>query len=530
MRFSISRVLSATLLAWVLILSSSATAQVLRPSESIYLQLRGGATLYSGDLTEDTFSEPGVAAGLEVGYLFSPSLSLGLGFVYHDLPIREGIQYVGDGAQQGGGGFITKEQSGLAYQFQGLVRYSPFMGRIAPFAEAGGAFVLGQGTEAGRNNGSADDGVLGYGPVAGLGVDIALTPQLGFALGAQSTFIFPDVALDDADPGAFGADGDDSDFDVLTTLHGGLRYALRAPHTPVEIERLDCPSELTQGESGAFSVRTNSDATQPISVSWDWGDGSTGAGRTASHTYRATGTYTVMAMASGDYNQETARCDVTVVEPQIAPRLASCRINPTQVELGESVAFEGMLNSDATPPVTISVDWGDGVESPNTAFPSVNIYDETGTYTVTATATNAYGSDSCQATVTVVNSACFDVSELNSVYFEFGSSALTADAIDRLEENLILLRRCPDLCVLIRAYTDDRETDQLRLSQRRADAIRDYYAAAGIDISRLRAEGLGEDPSANSKEDPGPGDSRARRGDSIPATCGTFAPTGRSRR
>ncbi len=518
-----SHTLTASLLAWglVLLLSSAAAAQVLRPSESIYFQLRGGATVYSGDLEEDTFSDPGFGVGLEAGYHFNPALSFGLGGMYHEVPMRDGIRFE-DGEE------VAQEQSGQAYQLQGLLRYLPLAGRISPFVELGGALVFGQGTEAGRGNGEADDNIIGYGPVAGLGLDIALTSQLGFTLGAQSTFVFPDVALDNADPSAFGDVEDDAAYDILSTLHGGVRYALRAPYTPVEITRLDCPAELTAGERGTFSLDTNPNATQPVSISWDWDDGTTGAGRTASHTYRTPGTYTVAAQASGDYNEAMSTCLVTVIEPQIAPVLSACRVSMTQVDLGESVSFDGSVNIDATAPVSISLDWGDGTMG--SGLPAAHNYGQTGTYSVIATATNAYGSDSCQATVSVVQSACFDVSELNSVNFEFGSSALTADAVARLDENLTLLSRCPDLCVLIQAYTDDREGDQLRLSQRRADAIRDYYVSRGVELGNLRAEGRGADPSADSKEDPGPGDSRARRGDSIPADCGTFAPTGRSRR
>ena len=180
--------------------------------------------------------------------------------------------------------------------------------------EAGGALVLGQGTEAGRNNGSPDDDVLGYGPVGGLGVDIALTPQLGFTLGAQSTFVFPDVALDNADPGALGEDGDDADYDALTTIYGGLRYAFRAPHTPVEITRLDCPAELIAGDSGTFSVRTNADATPPVSISWAWGDGSTGAGMTATHTYRTPGTYTATLRMENRYGFDSCEGAVTITD------------------------------------------------------------------------------------------------------------------------------------------------------------------------------------------------------------------------
>lgn len=528
MRFSHPRPFLALLAAWgfVLLFSSSAGAQVLRPSESLYVQLRGGVSAYFGDLDDsEGFGNPGVGAGAEIGYLFNPNVSFGLGFMYHDLPIREGIRY-DDQTDT----FVPQEQSGLAYQLQGLFRYSPFTGRIAPFMEAGGALVWGRGTEAGRNNGSTDDDVLGYGPVAGLGVDIALTPQLGFLLGGQGTFVFPDVALDNADPGAFGNDGDDADYDAIGTLYGGLRYAFRSPYTPAEITRLTCPGTVTSGESASFMAATNSDATPPVSVSWTWGDGSTGAGMNATHTYRTPGTYTVTATASGSRSTDSETCVVTVEEPQIAPTLSACRVSPAQVGPGESVTLNGTVNSDASQPVELTVEWGDGDVEEGTTLPTSHSFNAPGTYTVITSASNAYGASFCETQITVVDTFCSSVSEFNSVYFEFGSPALTADARERLDENLSTLQRCPDLCVLIQAYTDDRETDQLRLSQARANAIRDYYIANGVDAGRLRAVGLGEDPSANSKEDPGPGDSRARRGDSIPAACGTFTPTGRSRR
>ena len=514
-----------------LLASSSADAQVLRPSESIYLQFRGGATAYSGDLNDsanpnpgDGFSNPGYGVGGEVGYILNPNLSFGLGFLFHDLTIGNGIVYNPATNQ-----FDSQTQDDTAYQIQGLLRYSPLSGFISPYVEIGGAFVVGQGTEAGRDATPATDDVLGYGPLAGLGVDVAVTPQLGLMIGAQSTFVFPDVALDNADIGAF-TNGDQAEFDVLTTLGGGLRYALRSPYTPVEITRLDCPGEVTQGESASFMVSTNADATPPVSVSWDWGDGSSGAGLAASHTYRSTGTYTVTAMAAGDRNDDTATCTVTVVEPQIPPVLSACRISPVQVTTNEAISLSGRVNSDAIQPVSISVNWGDGNMDQGATFPASHRYSEAGTYTVTATARNAYGENACTTTVTVSNGRCASVSELNSVYFEFGSSALTAAARDRLDENLDILRPCQDICVLIRAYTDSRERNQLRLSQARADAIRDYYMSNGMDAGRFRAEGLGADPASNPKEDPGPGDRRSRRADSVPATCGSFTPTGSSRR
>ena len=540
-RLSSSLLLGCTAL---LLLASSAQAQVVRPSNTLYLALKGGVTTYGGEIDQTgefddapddrgnrswAFRDFGPAFGIEIGYQFSESLSLGITGQYARY-INLDEPYPGPNTTPG---FCRDEanredckvnQDELLPAAIIALRYLPFTSSaISPYANLGVQAAFGDGNQD-----------FGVGPLAGVGLDFRLAPQLSFFGEANVSWIFDDAAVDGVDPGGqtatVGDSGDDSDYDNLGFYNVGLRYAFRAPFEPVMITGLQCPSVLTVGESGSFMAMTNDDATPPVSISWDWGDGSTGAGMSASHTFRSAGTYTVSATAVGNYNQDMDTCMVTVEEPQIAPILSACRVTPTRVAPGETVTFNGRVNADASQPVTIAITWGDGDGDSGTTLPSTHSYSETGTYTVTATATNAFGSNTCTATVQVIDTFCADVSEFNSVYFDFGSSMLTADARDRLENNLDVLRRCPDICVLVRAYTDDRETDQIRLSQARADAIRDFYVENGIPMDRIRAEGLGEDPNANSKEDPEPGDSRARRGDSIPATCGTFAPRGSSRR
>ena len=503
-----------------ILFASAAQAQVVRPSESIYVLLRGGAALYHGDLDGnpdgnddaaelqpfDPLSEPGFSVGAEIGYMFNPNLSFGLGYTY---TYNERLNNL-DGFPN------TTGNSNSAQQVNLLFRYLPFdAAKLSPFVELGGAVVIGNGTEDERNQAGTDD-VIGFGPVLGLGVDLALTPQFSLFLAAQSTAVFPDVALDGSDPGAFGVTGDDSDFDVLTQLGGGLKYAFRPPYVGADIEGLQCPAELTTGETGSFMVTINDDATMPVTTTWQWGDGSTGSGMTASHAFASPGTYTVTAMVMNEGGDDSESCLVTVVEPPVAPMLAGCRATPSRADVGAEIT----INATATGADEIMVDFGDG--SMASTLPARHAYSETGTYTVTITATNAFGSDTCTIPVTVGDTFCADITELNSVFFGFGASTLTADARARLDENIEILRRCPDICVTIYGYTDDRESNEMRLSQRRADAVMEYYVSQGIDASRLRADGRGQDPDANSKEDPGPGDSRARRADSLPSSCAGF--------
>ena len=506
-----------TLLIWAvaMLIGTAAQAQIIRPSESIYVLLRGSVAGYYGDLDGDPnttsisegFDDPGFGVGGEVGYLFNDNLSLGVGLVYQDLPALNNRS--------------TNIQGGEAYQFQALLRYLPFPAlKVSPFVELGGALVSGQGTENERNLPGTDD-VLGFGPVVGAGVDVALTPRFGLFLGAQSTFVFPDVALDGTDPGAFpgqpGAQGDDHDFDILANVGGGFRFALRAPVTAVEIQGLECPAELETGETGSFMVMTNDDATMPVTSTWQWGDGAAGSGMTTSHSFSAPGTYTVTAMVMNDGGTDSESCIVTVVPRPTPPSLAGCRATPSRVDAGQQVT----IDATATEADEITVDFGDGTTA--SSLPARHAYANTGSYTVTITATNESGTDTCTIPVTVGDSYCASITELNPVFFGYGATTLAAEATSRLEENIEILRRCPDICVTINAYSDGAEPgDALRISQARADAVLQYYVSQGISRDRLRAIGRGVDPAANSKEDPGPGDSRARRADSIPSSCAGF--------
>ncbi|MEZ4368853.1 MAG: OmpA family protein, partial [Kofleriaceae bacterium] len=52
----------------------------------------------------------------------------------------------------------------------------------------------------------------------------------------------------------------------------------------------------------------------------------------------------------------------------------------------------------------------------------------------------------------------------------------------------------PKIAVRIEGHTDSqgKDADNLRLSQRRADAVRDYLIGKGIDGDRMVAKGYGE--------------------------------------
>jgi len=91
---------------------------------------------------------------------------------------------------------------------------------------------------------------------------------------------------------------------------------------------------------------------------------------------------------------------------------------------------------------------------------------------------------------------------LKGVHFESGSAALTPDSYAVLDQVVRSLMAYPEVRVEIRGYTDSVGSWEynLKLSQKRAEAVKQYLVNSGIDPNRLVAKGYGEaDPIASNK-------------------------------
>ncbi len=111
------------------------------------------------------------------------------------------------------------------------------------------------------------------------------------------------------------------------------------------------------------------------------------------------------------------------------------------------------------------------------------------------------------------------ITELLTVNFDFDRSNIDARAARKLSENIALLKDGPDYRVRVDAYTDHIGGDQynLRLSQRRANAVVRFYTENGISSDRIESRGLGKVPVPCAQEDPdGPGCREDRKAESIP--------------
>jgi len=145
----------------------------------------------------------------------------------------------------------------------------------------------------------------------------------------------------------------------------------------------------TSGQA-PLTVTFTSQSTNATAFSWDFGDGGTSTAQNPSHSYAAAGTYTVALTASGacGSDTETKVGYITVTEPPQLPPAAEFTGSPTSGTAPLTVQFTDL---SANAPIVWSWDFGDGGAS--TAQNPSHTYTAAGTYTVSLTATNAYGSD-----------------------------------------------------------------------------------------------------------------------------------------
>jgi PKD repeat protein len=124
------------------------------------------------------------------------------------------------------------------------------------------------------------------------------------------------------------------------------------------------------------------------SFAWDFGDGGTATGATATHAYTAAGTYTVtLTVTDDDGATDTAEAQVTVTAPPVnqAPTAA---FTSSADDLTLSVDAAGSSDADGT---LASYAWTFGDGTSGSGLTASHTYATAGTYTVTLTVTDDDG-------------------------------------------------------------------------------------------------------------------------------------------
>lgn len=282
---------------------------------------------------------------------------------------------------------------------------------------------------------------------------------------------------------------------------------------PVEITSVDGPDRLLTNEAGTFSVTTNAEAKQPVELAWSFGDNTTASGSTATHAYSQSGSYTVTVRATNRKGKSTDQEQLSVVVnvPPVPAQIVSATASNMNPDTRTAVRFTSSARGDA--PISYSWNFGDG-NTASQASPS-HTFAQPGTYTVTLNVSNAAGNDSRSLSINVSRyeaPICRSISEMSAAFFERNSSVLTDAAAAALQENLEILRECPNLRARVEGMAAPGERNAQQLSADRARAVEQFYTQGGIAASRLSTMGLGRVAGVSTKE----GASQFRRVDTIP--------------
>jgi poly(hydroxyalkanoate) depolymerase family esterase len=158
------------------------------------------------------------------------------------------------------------------------------------------------------------------------------------------------------------------------------------------------------GQTVDFDGSGSSDPDGTIdSYEWDFGDGSTATGETASHAYDSTGNYDVTLTVTDDQGATgTATVTVQVCDGNCPPK-ADIVASSTSVTTEDTVDFDAGGSSDADGSID-SYEWdfqSDGTVDA-TGETASHTYSSTGTYTATVTVTDDDGAtDSASVEITV---------------------------------------------------------------------------------------------------------------------------------
>jgi PKD repeat protein len=127
-----------------------------------------------------------------------------------------------------------------------------------------------------------------------------------------------------------------------------------------------------------------------IAYVWDFGDGDSGSGRTASHAYREAGTYSVTLTVTDATNASGSRSKSVQVGAGDLP-VANFVFSPTEPGIGQEVVFNGSGSTATAPRSIVSYKWQFGTTSTKTGMIVTKKYDTAGTYNVTLTVTDDAG-------------------------------------------------------------------------------------------------------------------------------------------
>ncbi|HEX6944188.1 MAG TPA: PKD domain-containing protein [Gemmatimonadaceae bacterium] len=482
--------------------------------------LRGG--LYKPVLTDHSDAwTPGWLANADVKYGLTSKFSLGVEGSWMQTYLAD---LSGDNKLQDGAGFSFDKISDGPKQrgyIAGLVGEYQFAkdSRWSPYVALGTGMYIWKWTDKDGNTLMSDDPALD-------------DPRAGTALVPDEDLAGNAYELKDQELYVMGGTGVDYGVSDLVSVGLGVKFRyLTHVFTSFTDDKdivgsdpgqLDLPRGLAEGflaltfrfgagcpEASASATSDPSSGPVPLDVqfnasvlggcpgytyAWDFGDGTTSTEQNPRHTYDKEGNYTA-SLTVRDSKDHAALSSMTVTA-SCPPLDATAVANPATGDAPLNVSFEANA-SGGCPPLTYAWDFGDGATSAEQN--PKHMYEKEGTVTPTLTVTDSKGVTVKKQTPPVVAAAAFIPTPdnpvvLEGVHFQTNKATLLPESsqiLDRVAESLIAH---PDVKVEVGGHTDSdgSESYNLKLSQKRANTVRDYLVKKGVPASQLTARGYGE--------------------------------------
>lgn len=150
------------------------------------------------------------------------------------------------------------------------------------------------------------------------------------------------------------------------------------------------PASPQQLQTVTFDASSPTLDGQLVAYAWDFGDGSKGTGRVASHQFRDVGTYTVTLTVTDAAGRKGSRSRNVAVGSSGLPT-ASFVFSPDSPGIGEEIAFNGAASTAVAPRTIVKYDWQFGTDRTGSGMVVFKTYDTPGTYNVTLTVTDDAG-------------------------------------------------------------------------------------------------------------------------------------------
>ncbi|MFN8076555.1 MAG: PKD domain-containing protein [Kineosporiaceae bacterium] len=189
-----------------------------------------------------------------------------------------------------------------------------------------------------------------------------------------------------------------SDVAALLGTASGTKVRAGAPAAPIASLKVTCTGRTCAADGSASSDPGGS----IVSWAWSFGDGSTASGKTASHTYATTGTYTVTLKVTDDSGL-TATASTTVATSGNAAPVAAFTSQCTQ----RTCTLDATSSTDSDGTITAWAWTGGGapVSGATSAKASIT-FGAAGSYPVALTVTDDDGATSSTTrTLTITNTA-----------------------------------------------------------------------------------------------------------------------------